>query len=140
MLIVLPTLTLSSASPQAPKQDAPSGILDSRVIRGGRTRLLIDGKNNPELVNRDLLVAQILGSMALPESATKKDERRLHFMAAAIGLGRRDEQLLRREMIRLNTAIAPIKARLKANTRSDGAPQEVPIADLNAYRGARLQS
>jgi hypothetical protein len=87
------------------------------------------------LVNQDLLIAQVVGMMAIPASASKQDEQRLHLFAASIGFGKDDEKVLRTEMIHLHAVITPIQARLSARTTGG-----VPIEDLQAYREARLQS
>jgi hypothetical protein len=100
----------------------------------GRERVVVDGKTHPELVDHDLLIAQILGGMAIPASANQKDEQRLHLQAATIGLGRDDEQILRGEMIRLQAAMTPIQARMKEITG------RMSISDLQALREVRLES
>ena len=135
-VIVLPTMTVSSASAQLPPQTAPPGTVVESA--NGRQRIVVDGKTNPELVNHELLIAQILGLMAIPESPSAKDEQRLHVMAAAIGLGREDERILRTEMIRLYGVIAPIQDRLR--NPPGGVPLGTPTADLQEFREARLQS
>src|SRR5687768_5357547 len=67
--ILLPTITASAGlqssppDPVAPPSDVP--------LRGpGRT--LVDGAKNPELIDRDLLVASILGSKAMPASPSER--------------------------------------------------------------------
>jgi hypothetical protein len=130
MLLVLPALTYS-ASPQSSTSRAQTNVPTLPVKPG---RVLVDGKDNPELINHDLLVAQVVGRMAIPASASPKDEQRVHLFAVVIGLGKDDERILRTEMIRLHAAITPIQARLRATT------DRVPIADLQTYREARLQS
>jgi hypothetical protein len=130
MLFVLPAFTYS-ASPQSSTAPAQAAVPTLPVTPG---RVLVDGKDNPELINHDLLVAQVIGRMAIPASASAKDEQRVHLFAVVIGLGKDDERILRTEMIRLHAAITPIQARLRTTTN------RVPIADLQMYREARLQS
>ena len=132
-LIVLPTITLSSAPPQQSptrRQPSPPNGLPVRGRIG--PRVLIDGALNPERIDRQILTAQIMRTMAIPPSPSKADERRLHIRAKAIGLGRRDEQILRAEMIRLHTALAPIQVRMLAGSSS--------AADITAHRQTRLDS
>jgi hypothetical protein len=135
MLIVLPTITLSSASPQQSPSRSQPAPPDGLPLRGTRnTRVLIDGAVNPERVDRNLLTAQIMRTMAIPPSPSAAEERRLHRRALAIGFSRRDEQVLRSEMIRLHNALVPIRAQL------DAIRSRVPVAELAAYRQARLDS
>jgi len=129
--ILLPTITASAGlqssppDPVAPPSDVP--------LRGpGRT--LVDGAKNPELIDRDLLVASILGSKAMPASPSEREERVLRSFAKQLGLGREDTQILRLEMIRLHADMAPIRARLQI--RRSG----VPLEDLSAFRQVRLQA
>jgi hypothetical protein len=132
MLMGLAPIALSSASRQTP-QDAPPGRTVGSPVTG-RQRVIVDGRTNPELIDHELLIAQIVGRMAIPASASPQDEQRLHLFAASIGFGKDDEKQLRTEMIRLHAAITPIQARLSGSTAG------VPIDDLQAYREARLQS
>jgi hypothetical protein len=132
-LTVLSAMSVSSASAQGRAQNAPPGV-PVETAGTGRQRVVVDGKTNPELVNHELLIAQIIGSMSIPASPSAADELRLHLHATSIGFGREDEKVLRTEMIRLHALLAPIQARVRASF------QGAPIADLQASREARLKS
>src|SRR6186997_2536921 len=86
-LLVLPGLGVPASS-----QDGP----ESRPVEGrtnGRPeRVLIDAKTNPEAVDKELLIAMVIGSMAIPASPSEQGERRLHLRAAVMGFGREDEK------------------------------------------------
>lgn len=64
---LLLTLTNSSAAPLSGDQGLPR-LVDGQTTQRGTGRVLIDGKNNPELINRDALVAQILGAHAMSDT------------------------------------------------------------------------
>ena len=125
VLIVLPT-TASSAF-QSSAQD-PDG---SR--RGGGPARVIDGAKNPELIDTELLIALILGANAMPPEPTQREELRLSFFAKRIGLGSRDTQILRSEMIRLYAEMTPVRQRLQEGRTG-------VAADLAEFRDVRLQS
>src|SRR5687767_2430412 len=73
-VILLPTLTTSAAfQSSAPAPVAPPPEVPLR----GPGRVLVDGAKNPELIDRDLLVAQILGSKAMPASPSEREEQHL---------------------------------------------------------------
>ena len=132
VLIVLPTITASSAfqsSAQAPS--APPA--DGSRRGGGPAPNVIDGAKNPELIDTELLIAQILGSNAMPPAPTADQERRLTFFARLIGLGSRDTQILRSEMIRLYAEMTPVRERLQEGRTG-------VAADLAEFRHVRLQS
>ena len=136
MLILPSTIGFVLASPQLTVPEPfnqfppPEGVL-----RGwGNSTVVVDGAKNPELINSDLLIAQLLGAQALPPSPSQKEERRVEFFAKRLGLGPDDSRIVRLEMFRLYAAIAPIQARLQV--RRDSVPHD----DLSAYRAARLES
>jgi hypothetical protein len=131
VLIVLPTITASSAFQSSAQDPSPPPADGSR--RGGGPARVIDGAKNPELIDTELLIAQILGSNALPPAPTADQERRLTFFARRIGLGSRDTQILRSEMIRLYAEMTPVRERLQE--RRTGV-----AADLAEFRDVRLQS
>jgi len=135
-LLVLPAVTFWASPSSA--QDGPQSPPAEGRANGRPERVVIDGKTNPEAVNKDLLIAMVVGGMAIPASATPRDEQRLHLMAASIGFSKQDEQRLRTEMIRLHAVITPIQEQIQAH-RPGGLPG-VPIAELQAYLEARLQS
>ena len=136
LLVVL--LALPAITAEALPQESPSTTPAEGRPSGRPTRVIIDGKTNPEAVNKELLIAQIVGSMAIPASPTPQDEQRLHLRAASIGFSRQDERVLRAEMISLHAAITPIQQQIQAY-RPGGLPG-VPVAELQAYREARLES
>src|SRR5688572_31108625 len=76
LLILLPTISVSSA-PQPTTQAPPPPPTDGPLRVSGNGRVVVDGATNPELIDRDLLVAQILGTMAIPASPSEREER--HF-------------------------------------------------------------
>jgi hypothetical protein len=87
------------------------------------------------LVDHELLIAQILGSIAMPAKPSESEELHLKIIAAQIGLNGSDTRILRQEMIRLYEIVAPIRARV--NTPR---PFVEVRPDLEAYRAARLDS
>ena len=130
-LIVLPTITASSAF-QSSAQD-PSAPPGDGSRRGGGPARMIDGAKNPELIDTELLIAQMLGANAIPPAPTAREEPRLSTFARRIGLGGRDTQILRSEMIRLYAEMTPVRERLQ--TGRTGV-----TADLAEFRDVRLQS
>lgn len=133
LLILLPTISVSSAQ-QSTTKAPPPPLTDAPLGGQGTGRVLVDGAKNPELIDRDHLVALILGSKAMPASPSEKEEQHLRLFARQVGLGREDTQTLRLEMIRLHADMAPIRARLQV--RRTG----VPLEDLSAFRQTRLQA
>jgi hypothetical protein len=129
VVILLPTAAPSAF--QSPSPDPPAPQTDG-PRRGGGPGRVIDGAKNPELIDTELLIAQILGSNAMGPAPTERDELRLRSFARRIGLGNRDTEILRSEMIRLYGEMAPVRDRLQGSRN--------PLADLAEFRDVRLQT
>jgi hypothetical protein len=132
-LFIVRAVTPSSALPQSAVQN-PTSVVNAQPSGAGKLRVVVDGATNPELIDRDLLVAQILGANAIRTSPSSDEELRVKLFARAMKFSPEDARVLRAEMIHLHTVIAPLRARLSTATSG------IPVTDLAAYREARLDS
>lgn len=131
-LVILLPATTASAAFQSPAPDPPAPPADGSRRGGAPAGRVIDGAKNPELIDTELLIAMMLGANAIPPEPTEREEFRLSIFARRIGLGSRDTQILRSEMIRLYGEMTPVRERLQESRNV--------TADLAEFRDVRLQA